>query len=681
MIPKLYAADAFEYVTEGLGRLTECVSCTVMEERNGEYECQFEYPIGGKLYEQIKNGCVITCPHNETGDLQPFVIYRISKPINGVATFYAHHVSYLLSGIVLDPFRATSCASALSAMRDVGQPYNPFTYWTDKVTEAEFRVDVPVSARAILGGMEGSILDVFGGGEYEFDKYQVKLWQNRGTDSGVTIRYGKNLTDITDELDTLDVYDSVVPYWLSSEEDGQCIYGGVVVATGVSSPTHTVVMDLSGEYQNAPTVAQLENKAQTILDRRRSWIPKRNIKIDFVALWQTEEYAQIAPLERVNLCDTVTVVYPELDVNVSAKVIKTVYNVLLDRYDEIELGEPRSSFGDVITAQTDAALAKVPTTSMMQAAIDYATSMITGGQGGHVVFRYDANEKPTEILIMDTEDEATAVNVLRINMNGIGFSSNGVNGPFTTAWTIDGHFVANFIDTGQLSANVIYGGVIQSVDGNNKWDLTGGTFTMKSGSINLGSGNFVVNSSGTVTIKKGSINLGNGNFVVTDAGVVTIKNGSIQILSSDGTKNYFSVSRTGVMKATEAELTGNIVFHPSASGSALGYVDMNIRGSQIYLNEYGGLGWTKTESRWSGVKINMQIKTAGAKDFLIQRYENGSAVDWIYSGGTSNKDLWIQGGSHYGYAVTCSSPHIHFAYTNGHLYYKQGTSDTWHQLD
>ena len=661
MIPKLYAADAFEYVTEGLGRLTECTSCKVTEERNGGYECQFTYPIGGKLYEQIKNGCVITCPHNETGDLQPFVIYRISKPINGVATFYAHHVSYLLSGIVLDPFRATSCASALSAMRDVGQPYNPFTYWTDKVTEAEFRVDVPVSARAILGGMEGSILDVFGGGEYEFDKYQVKLWQNRGTDSGVTIRYGKNLTDITDELDTLDVYDSVVPYWLSSEEDGQCIYGGVVVATGVSSPTRTVVMDLSGEYQNAPTVAQLESKAQTILDRRRSWIPKRNIKIDFVALWQTEEYAQIAPLERVNLCDTVTVVYPDLDVNVSAKVIKTVYNVLLDRYDEIELGEPRSSFGDVITAQTDAALAKVPTTSMMQAAIDYATSMITGGQGGHVVFRYDANEKPTEILIMDTEDESTAVNVLRINMNGIGFSSNGVNGPFTTAWTIDGHFVANFIDTGQLSANVIYGGVIQSVDGKNKWDLTGGLFSMTRGSINLGS----------------------GKFVVTDAGAVTIKNGTITMLDSSN-NILFSVSNSGSMQAKDAIFAGHVNFyyenysnqyHTDFNGIWLQGWQGSTQGSRLELYSNGLFRTTGT--------LTLQYKSAAAKGFTIKKYNSSldTYYDWLYAGGTNNDDLWINGGAHQGYAVTCGSPHIHFSYTNGHLYYKQGSSDTWHQLD
>lgn len=661
MIPKLYAADAFEYVTEGLGRLTECISCTVMEERNGEYECQFEYPIGGKLYEQIKHGCVITCPHNETGDLQPFVIYRISKPINGVATFYAHHVSYLLSGIVLDPFRATSCASALSAMRDAGKPYNPFTYWTDKVTEAEFRVDVPVSARAILGGMEGSILDVFGGGEYEFDKYQVKLWQNRGTDSGVTIRYGKNLTDITDELDTLDVYDSVVPYWLSSEEGGQCIYGGVVVATGVSSPTRTVVMDLSGEYQNAPTVAQLESKAQTILDRRRSWIPKRNIKIDFVALWQTEEYAQIAPLERVNLCDTVTVVYPELDVNVSAKVIKTVYNVLLDRYDEIELGEPRSSFGDVITAQTDAALAKVPTTSMMQAAIDYATSMITGGQGGHVVFRYDANEKPTEILIMDTEDEATAVNVLRINMNGIGFSSRGVNGPFTTAWTIDGHFVADFITAGTLNAALIKAGLLSDASGNNSWDMT----------------------SGTLSIKKGSINLGSGKFVVTDAGAVTIKNGTIQILSADGTTTRFAVSNSGNMQAQGAEFLKQIKFYGTSFGDT-SYLTIN--GSNIYStiagNSVGSLTWYATYAEWSAKKIRMSITASGAKDFLVQRYEGGSTpIDWLYSAGTNNKDLWLDGGAHQGYLVTCGSPHIHFSYTGGHLYYKQGSSDTWHQLD
>lgn len=484
MIPVLFESNEKVYTSNGIGRLTDCISCLVTEERNGIYECEFTYPITGINYDLIREGNIVVTTHDEQKDRQPFVIYRISRPISGVVTVNAHHVSYYLSNIVISPFSAVSAADAFNNIENNSLTDNPFTFWTDKASAGTMEVTVPTVCKSILGGMKGSILDSFGGGEYEWDKYAVKLYANRGSDNGVTIRYGKNLTDVVAERDVLGIYNAVIPYW--SDSENTVVYGGIVVGNGgiFKSATWTdennvqikdengtnidfdyyiqqvTTMDLSGEFTDPPSVAELETRAQTILNSNQPWIPKDNIKVDFVALWQTEEYANIAPLERVQLCDTVSVYYPELGVNAKTKVIKVVWDALLDRYDSIELGDAQTSFAQVITAETQEQLEDYPNLSMMAQAINHATELISGGLGGHIVFLYDANGKPTDMLVMDTDDVSTAVHVLRINVNGIGFSSNGVSGTYSSAWTLDGQFVADFITAGSLSCNRIHGGTL-----------------------------------------------------------------------------------------------------------------------------------------------------------------------------------------------------------------------------
>lgn len=485
MIPILYDNNERTFASNGLGRLTDCLECTVTEERNGIYEAEFVYPITGVHYNDIVEGRIISVTHDEKGDRQPFVIYRRSAVIDGRVTFCAHHVSYELSNVIVSPFSATSAAAALTYIKDNSITDNPFTFWTDKATSGSMEVDVPTPAKTLLGGKDGSVLDVFGGGEYEFDGFTVKLYQSRGTDSDVTIRYGKNLTNLRQERETLDLYNSVVPYWRDNQ-NGALIYGDVVTGNGGVEETAlwtdhndiyitdengnefefkyvksvTTTMDLSQEFEEMPTKSELEERAFQILNSNQPWIPSESIDVDFVALWQTEEYKSVAPLQRVSLCDTVSVYYPELGVDaVEVKVVKTVYNVLLDRFDSLELGQPKASFAEVISAETSTEVL-TKSTSMMEEAIEAATSLITGGMGGHVVFSLDANGKPQEILIMDTEDAATAVHVLRMNVNGIGFSSNGINGPFNTAWTLDGNFVADFITAGTMQANRIKGGTL-----------------------------------------------------------------------------------------------------------------------------------------------------------------------------------------------------------------------------
>lgn len=470
MIPILYESTETSFTSNGIGALPDCLSCLVTEERNGQYEVEFTYPITGARYAEILEGRIICVTHDEQLDKQPFIIYRRSAPMDGIVTFNAHHYSYLLSGIAVSPFTASSVADAFQKIGANSMITNPFTFWTDNTTAGSMDIDVPMSARQVLGGVRGSILDVFGG-EYEFDGLTVKNYAHRGANNGVTIRYGKNLTDLQQTIDAEFLPNAAVPYWKGS--DDTVVYGAVTAATGQTA-TRVTVMDLSQDFDEQPSAAQLQTAARAKLDASQPWLPSQNISVDFVALWQTEEFKDIAPLERVQLCDTVTIEYPELGVSATAKVITVVWDALLDRYDSMELGEPQSSFADTILSETDArfteideAIRDLPTTSMMDAAIDHATDLITGGLGGYVVINTDADGHPTEILIMDTPSTATAVNVWRFNSGGLGHSHSGYNGPYNdVALTADGKINASMITTGALLANMIYGGTL-TLGGNN----------------------------------------------------------------------------------------------------------------------------------------------------------------------------------------------------------------------
>lgn len=516
-----------------IGWLADCVSCLVTEERNGIFEAEFQYPTTGRWFSQIVEGNIVMLPHDDTKVPQPFIIYRRSAPIDGLVTFNAHHVSYNLAHCILQPFTASSVSEAFSLMASKSITPCGFTFWTDKTSSGSFKVEVPISIKQILGGVEGSILDVFGGGEYQWDNYTVKLYQNRGTNSGVTIRYGKNLTDLTQERDASVMYNSVIPYWTNGETT--VTLGTTVVSLDGVTNVVAVPLDMSDAFEDPPTTAQLQAAAQARLNSSGAWTPDENITINFVALWQTEDYKIAAILQRVKLCDTVTIIHPELGLSAQSKVIKTVYNVLLDKYDSIELGNAKTSFAQTIAKAVESSVTKnVPTVGMMQAAIDHATDLITGGLGGHVVFTLNASGEPQEILIMDTDDISTAVNVIRINQNGIGFSTNGYNGPFSTAWTIDGHFNADFITAGSLSANLITAGTMSA----NR--ILGGT--MKLG----GSGN---------------------------------GNGKLEIYNASGNK-------IGTLDNTGANLTGNIILNASTFFAQVGNSH-----AYIFINAFTGFDW------------------------------------------------------------------------------------------
>ena len=477
MIPILYESAETEFVSNGLGRLSDAISCIVEEERNGAYELTMEYPVYGIHYAELQNTRIISAVPSDGAGKQPFDIYDISRPISGRVVVKARHISYRLSKIPTysaEPeTMSTSAAGALQRIKSEAVEYCPFDFWTDQDSSGSYSTPIPSSIRSRLGGVTGSILDCFGG-EYEWDGWTVKLHKQRGSDAGVTLRYGKNITDITQEESIENTATGVLPYWHkeADSEEAKTIVGDITRSGNAERyPYHmTMILDCSQDYQTEPTKTQLNARADAYIKANNVGVPDVSIKVSFVALWQAEEYKTLAALERVHLCDTLRVEFPSLEVSASAKVVKTTYNVLKDRYDSIEIGNARTNLADQITGTSrDTEIRQKQSLSFLQEALARSTKLIQGGLGGHVIINTDGDGKPNELLIMDTDDTKTASKVLRINMNGIGFSTKGYEGPFSTAWTIDGVFNADFINAGTIRANLVRTGTLK-VGGTKKVD-------------------------------------------------------------------------------------------------------------------------------------------------------------------------------------------------------------------
>lgn len=472
MNPVLYESTESTFETNGLGVLFDTISCQVVEERNGIFEITLEYPLTGIHYQEIKQRRIIFVKPNPYEDPQPFRIYRITKPLSGKITVYAQHISYDLSGVPVSPFSSGSVTGALSGLKTNAAVTNPFSFWTDKTSTGDFAVTAPTSTRTLLGGSDGSILDVFGG-EYKFDRWTVRLYNNRGKNSGVSIRYGKNLMDLQQDENISNVVTGIYPYWLSSEGELTELPEKIVNAPGTYDFIRISAIDFSGDFEEAPTEEQLRDRANDYISSNNVGVPTVSITVEFQPLEQTEEYKDIALLERVNLCDTVNVEYSELGVSATAKCVKTTYDALKDKYISIELGDAKTNIADTIIQQQQEINEK-PSVSFLEQAVINATNWITGNKGGYVIFQRNADGQPYEILIMDTPDINTATKVWRWNNGGLGYSSNGYEGPFATAITQDGAIVANFITTGTLQANLIKSGIIQSRDGRAYFNLDTG---------------------------------------------------------------------------------------------------------------------------------------------------------------------------------------------------------------
>jgi phage minor structural protein len=342
------------------------------------YEAELTVFIDDEHFSSLSVGSVLKLMTNE--GLQMFRVYQITKPINGVCTVYAHHITYDLAKAAVLPFTATGASSVVNGLVSHLASTYEFGISTDIVnTQSTFTLTEPKYFRECLGGYQGSVLDVFGG-EYEWDNLTVRLLAHRGSDNGVQIRYGKNLTDIQQETNIESMYDAVIGY---ATVDETTTTGTVQMITQVSSPK-TMLVDFSDQFESGDTVtvAELNTLAQNYIQSHDLNTPKVSIDVSFIALASTDQYKDIAPLEHVKLCDTVHVLFEKLGVNASAKVIKTEYDSLNERLLSVEIGDAKSNLNSVIDSTVaDANASQTRAVNAVDGAVANLTNMILNSLG------------------------------------------------------------------------------------------------------------------------------------------------------------------------------------------------------------------------------------------------------------------------------------------------------------
>jgi len=393
-IDPLEAAESFN--NNGLGGLFDAISCSVDEERNGSYELEMTYPLSGLHFEDIKYDCFIKAKPNLISEPQLFQIYYVSKPINGKVTFKAEHISYRTKFLPCSGFAVSNLAAAFNnttGLKSHSVLPCPFTFYTNKFALGVLNIRKPTAMKDILGGVDGSIADLYGG-EYEFDNFNIRLLNARGTDRGFKIIRGVNMKDGTQEENFSGLITGIYPYWkivgnqvMLTEKyiktNNTLAYQRIVpidltdkfteqymITTDTVYQGSTEYYTKSGDIYNqltagtdytvgttitgtiyvpfVPTETQLRAEATTWLNKNAVASANLNLTVDFVRLSGTPEYAHYAELEKVGLCDTVTVKYEKLGINATAKVIKTSFDVLKNRYKSIELGTPKPKLKELL---------------------------------------------------------------------------------------------------------------------------------------------------------------------------------------------------------------------------------------------------------------------------------------------------------------------------------------------
>lgn len=341
---KLFESTEISFNNNGLGCLNDAITCIVTEKLNGEYELELTYPVDGIHYNDISLDRIIYTKANSYTE-QPFRIYSISKPINKIITVNAQHISYDLSNITvkgaLENY-AYTVQEVFGYIRRMTLIPCQYSYSSDVTRTGNMCLSKPRSIRSILGTDEG-ILSIFGG-EYEFDMYNVILHERRGSDRGVCIEYGKNLTDLKQEENNTEMYTAVYPYYFVEDDGLQMLDDNLVRIIDNPVREKILTLDLTSDFEEMPTQEVLIEQTRKHIEKEKLNEPKVSLTVSFV---KNPEIAD--SLQDVRLGDTVTVKFIKLGVNSKSRCVCTKYNCITDKYDSIELGEPTETLSDTVS--------------------------------------------------------------------------------------------------------------------------------------------------------------------------------------------------------------------------------------------------------------------------------------------------------------------------------------------
>lgn len=456
MIPRLYPAGTTVFSNEGLGALSDCIRAVATTAINGVPELTITYPVTGVHASEIDERCIIIADRDQHQGAQPYIVQTVDKSMIGRMEIHAVHLAMdLLEGVAVEAYTATSLTDALTKIFTYKTDNLDVTVTSDFASNKAFTHSVPSSVKSLMGGMDGSVIDTYGG-EWDLVNLTATLKSRIGADNGVVIRYGKNLQSLKMETDWSTVYTGIYPFWVNFDNGTVRQMTPPVYSLGTFPFTRTLMLDASGEFMDSPTDADLLAYATDYEASHSLTSPKISWDVVMQDLRNSPEYKNLALLEQVAIGDTVGIYFPEFGITASARIVSEEYDVLRGKYNRLTIGSVRSSLAKAIAGQaqeTKAAITHVQTA--MAEAIQRATDAITGNVGGYIVTVLNASDEPQELLIMDTNDVTTAQKVWRWNLSGLGYSSTGYLGPYTTAITQDGEIVADFIKTGTLDASLI----------------------------------------------------------------------------------------------------------------------------------------------------------------------------------------------------------------------------------
>lgn len=411
MRPILYNANETAFETYGLGEI-DAIKAQATRERNGNYTLYIEYPASGPLAGTFKNDMRIKSDAGLRTKNQTFFISRIVKDSTGILKIYAKHISHLTETMAIrNNTNATGTAQAALAIWALNALGGiRFDTWSDidLTSKTSWNIADFKTARDVLGGVSGSILDVWGG-EYEFDNTVIRLHKQLGRRSPIVLEYGRNILRAEDDQDIEGAYTSVYPYATYTPENQGTGEGGATSQQvtvelpekyvdgpyiGLYNERRVLIVDFSSNFKDkeVPTIDKLRRLAKEYAINNRLGLPKINTKIEYVDLSKTLDYKLTQILEEAELCDIVPVYYPQIGLtSEDAKLTTIVYDVLLEQNDSVEVGVIGDGFKSSMTSNLSGKIDDLA--SNQQRLVNTLPDYLLNAQGNKVWYnRPDNNE-------------------------------------------------------------------------------------------------------------------------------------------------------------------------------------------------------------------------------------------------------------------------------------------------
>ena len=583
MKPVLYSPTDTDFTAGGIGILSDCKKCLVTEEANGSYTVELSFPINAKFSSQLEDhNYQIKCKPNATDDFHIFYIYNHYKDMaTGLLYVYGKSRTMKLGNRAVKKleFERATCQEAMKCLEKSMDQSSDIRLFSDITRVGSTSIEVSNPLKCIKG-IEGSLNQIFGG-EMKHEPFKLSLLNRRGRDHVTTFRYRKNLTGLKVETNFDGLLTRIFPYADVQNNEGETerIFGNPVDSLNINKYDGEIYSEYVQftEDQGVTDQKSLNEVAKKYFSSMNPNCDQPNISIE-LNIRKMEDTAlakRFKKFREVGLFDTFDIFHERFKINITAQITKVIYDSLNERVESLEAGDTQYTFFEKQKQEISNTLKGYTGKKYASDFIDVVTNIISGNDGGHVIWW--PKNRPTDLFFCDHPKLEEAKLVLRINKSGIGFSSKGWQGPFDTAWTLDGKFNANFIQTGLIKADIFQnsfnktGDVLKLVNGllqiwNNKkkiMELTkkGMEFWNSNSSIGTigttdSAGNPFPGASTPTPIEDNSLVIrtnGDGKYIL-----ISPKVGKGLVLLGNGKAIYFGdLDVQGKLTVNGKEITGN----------------------------------------------------------------------------------------------------------------------------